>query len=165
VTFNGRFWQLDGATMEPKPFQKPYPPIWTGGSAPAAVRRAVRHGDGFFGAGSTTTAAFSEQVTVVREELSAQGRSEDGFQVAKRVYIAVDDDAERARRRMLEMFGEIYGDFGRSLEPVAVIGPPDVCISGLRAVASAGAEVILLNPLFDQHEQMERLANEVMPHV
>ena len=27
VTFEGRFWQLDGAAMEPKPFQKPNPPI------------------------------------------------------------------------------------------------------------------------------------------
>src|SRR5207244_1234139 len=30
VTFDGRFWQLKGAAMEPKPFQKPHPPIWFG---------------------------------------------------------------------------------------------------------------------------------------
>jgi alkanesulfonate monooxygenase SsuD/methylene tetrahydromethanopterin reductase-like flavin-dependent oxidoreductase (luciferase family) len=53
VTFDGRFWQLDGAAMEPKPFQKPWPPIWFGANHPAALRRAVRHGDGFFGAGSS----------------------------------------------------------------------------------------------------------------
>ena len=47
VTFEGRFWQLDGATMEPKPFQKPNPPIWFGANHPAALRRAVRYGDGF----------------------------------------------------------------------------------------------------------------------
>src|SRR5882724_3351584 len=28
ITFNGRFWQLDGAAMEPKPYQKPHPPVW-----------------------------------------------------------------------------------------------------------------------------------------
>src|SRR5579864_1210950 len=28
VTFNGRFWQLEHASMNPKPFQKPHPPIW-----------------------------------------------------------------------------------------------------------------------------------------
>ena len=67
VTFDGRFWQLDGAAMEPKPVQKPHPPIWFGANHPAALRRAVRFGDGFFGAGSSTTARFVEQVGVVRE--------------------------------------------------------------------------------------------------
>jgi alkanesulfonate monooxygenase SsuD/methylene tetrahydromethanopterin reductase-like flavin-dependent oxidoreductase (luciferase family) len=51
--------------MEPKPFQKPGPPVWFGGSHPAALRRAVRYGDGFFGAGSQTTAQFAQQVQVV----------------------------------------------------------------------------------------------------
>ena len=55
VTFNGRFWQLEGANIDPKPFQKPYPPLWFGARQPAALRRAVRQGDGFFGAGSATT--------------------------------------------------------------------------------------------------------------
>ena len=49
VTFAGRFWQLDGAAMEPKPFQKPAPPVWFGANQPPALRRAVRLGDGFFG--------------------------------------------------------------------------------------------------------------------
>jgi 2-methylisocitrate lyase-like PEP mutase family enzyme len=46
-----------------------------------------------------------------------------------------------------------------------VFGRPDACIEGLNAVAAAGAEMILLNPLFDEGDQMERLAAEVMPHV
>ena len=40
VTFDGDFWQLRDAAMEPKPFQKPFPPLWFGGSGPAALRRA-----------------------------------------------------------------------------------------------------------------------------
>ncbi len=36
---------------------------------------------------------------------------------------------------------------------------------GLRDVAAAGAELILLNPLFDDAEQMERLAAEVVPQL
>ena len=73
VTFDGEFWQLQDAAMEPKPFQKPYPPVWFG-AATAALRRAVRRGDGFFGAGSTPTARFAEQVPVVREALAEAGR-------------------------------------------------------------------------------------------
>lgn len=165
ITFAGRFWQLDEATMEPKPFQKPHPPVWFGGSAPSALRRAVRHGDGFFGAGSTTTAAFAEQVSNVRHELEQHERDPGGFPIAKRVYIVVDDDAERARQRMAAGLVRIYGEFGRRLEPVAVTGPPDACAAGLREVADAGAEMILLNTVVEQAEQMERLADEVIPHV
>lgn len=56
VNFDGRFWQLNDAAMEPKPFQKPHPPIWFGGGHPDALRRAARLADGFIGAGSSTTA-------------------------------------------------------------------------------------------------------------
>jgi hypothetical protein len=38
-------------------------------------------------------------------------------------------------------------------------------VRGLRDVAAAGAELILLNPLFDDAEQMERLAAEVVPQL
>lgn len=163
VTFDGRFWQLEGAAMEPKPFQKPHPPIWFGANHPAALARAVRYGDGFFGAGSTTTAQFAEQVPIVRDALADSGRDPAGFRIAKRIYIAVDDDAERARRRVAASLLDLYGDFGKVLEPVAVSGPPDACVRGVREVAEAGAELILFTPFFDEVEQMERLAAEVIP--
>jgi probable F420-dependent oxidoreductase len=165
ATVDGRFWQLDAAPMEPKPFQKPYPPLWFGGSHPAALRRAVQHGDGFFGAGSSTTANFAEQVRTVRSVLADQGRDAASFGVAKRVYVAVDDDPARARARMSDALIAFYGDFGRALLPVTVTGKPEDCAAGLRQVADAGAELILVNPLFDIGEQMERLANEVIPSV
>src|SRR5438552_613374 len=164
VKFNGRFWQVDGAAMEPKPFQKPHPPRRFGGNAPTALRRAVRRGDGFIGAGSQTTAAFAAQVPVVREALAEQGRTD--FRIAKRVYLAVDDDAARAKERLSAALHRLYSFFGvPDLTPVTVSGPSDAVVQGLRAVADAGAEMILLNPLFDEAEQMERLAAEVMPHL
>ncbi|GAA4606049.1 LLM class flavin-dependent oxidoreductase [Actinoallomurus liliacearum] len=166
IAFPGRFWQLDGQAMEPKPFQKPYPPLWFGGNHPNALRRAVRYGDGFFGAGSQTTAQFADQTRVVREALDEAGRDPGDFRIAKRVYIAVDDDAARARRRMTDALNQVYGrSGGDELTPVAVFGPPDECVTRLREVADAGAEMILFTTLFDEAEQMERLAAEVMPHL
>jgi probable F420-dependent oxidoreductase len=166
VDFDGRFWQLTGAAMEPKPFQKPGPPIWFGGSHPAALRRAIRLGDGFFGAGSVTTEQFADQVQGLRDALAEQDRDPARFPVAKRVYIAVDDDAERARTGIGAALDRVYGFFGsRDLTPVAVCGTPDDCARGLREVADAGAGLILLNPLFDDAQQMERLAAEVMPQL
>ncbi len=132
---------------------------------PAALRRGVRHGDGFFGAGSSTTAQFAEQVRVVRDALRTGGRDPAGFGIAKRVYLAVDDDAQRAQQRVAASLVELYGEFGRGLEPVTVWGPPEACVRGLQEVADAGAELILLNPLSDEAEQMERLAAEVVPHL
>jgi len=163
IEFEGRFWQLRDVAMEPKPFQKPHPPIWFGGSSPSALRRAVRHGDAFMGAGSTTTAAFAEQVTVVRAELAEAGRQ--SFPIAKRVYIAVDDDVGRAQQRVAAGLERIYGDFGRRLTGVAVSGPPSDCVDGLRDIANAGAEMIVLNPVDEESEQMERLAADVVPHI
>jgi probable F420-dependent oxidoreductase len=166
VDSDGRFWQLDGAAMEPKPFQKPSPPIWFGASHPNALRRAVRLGDGFFGAGSSTTAQFADHVRVVREALADTGRDAASFPIAKRVYLGIDDDAGRARQRVAAALDERYGYFGlRGLAPVAVSGPPDSCVQGLREVAQAGAELILLDPLYDEAEQMERLAAEVVPQL
>jgi len=164
VDFEGRFWQLHGAAMEPKPFQKPGPPLWFGGGHPDALRRAVEHADGFFGAGSTTTAKFIEQVGIVRKALAAADRDPATFRIAKRVYLAVDDDVERARTRVSAALHETYDYFGLpDLTPVAVFGPPEVVANGLREVIAAGAELVLLNPLFDDAEQMERLADEVIP--
>ena len=74
VTFDGEFWQLKDAAMEPKPVQKPFPPIWFGGMAPAALRRATALGSGFFGAGSSPTAKFAGQVQIVRAALAESGR-------------------------------------------------------------------------------------------
>ncbi|WP_236788256.1 LLM class flavin-dependent oxidoreductase [Amycolatopsis sp. GM8] len=156
TTIDGRFWQLSGSPMEPKPFQKPGPPVWIGGSHPNALKRAVRLGDGFFGAGSTTTARFAEQVRVVHAERA-------DFPIAKRIYIAVDDDGDRARKQMSDGLEMIYGS--RGLEPVAVAGTPAECVRGVREVADAGAELILFTTVADQAEQMERLAAEIIPQV
>jgi probable F420-dependent oxidoreductase len=161
INFDGRLWKLEGASMEPKPVQQPYPPVWFGGSAPAGMRRAVRSGDGFMGAGSQTTAQFAEQVKVVSEELSAQGRLPDTFRIGKRVYIHVEDDAARGRQRLEDALSRHYGRGGWSEQILA--GPADECIAGIRAVGDAGAELILLNPLVDEAQQLERLALEVIP--
>jgi probable F420-dependent oxidoreductase len=160
ITFAGRFWQLEDAVMEPKPFQKPYPPIWMGGSHPAAVLRALRYGNGFFGAGSSTTAQFAQQVQVLRAALAAAEQDPSTFQIAKRVYITIDDDTTRARERVDSELRSIYGVSG--LGSVAVYGPPSACIAGLREVADAGAELIQLHLLPENIEQVERLAAEVI---
>lgn len=166
VDFDGRFWQLRNAPMEPKPLQKPHPPIWFGGGHPNALRRAVRLAHGFLGAGSSTTADFVQHAKIVRAELRRQQRDPDSFTLAKRVYIAVEHDAGRARDRIGDALERRYRYFGLNhLTAVAVAGTVDDCVAGLRDIVAAGADTILLNPLFDQLHQIQRLATEVIPRL
>jgi alkanesulfonate monooxygenase SsuD/methylene tetrahydromethanopterin reductase-like flavin-dependent oxidoreductase (luciferase family) len=168
VTYHGRFRDVDDVPIEPKPVQRPHPPIWFGANAPAALARAVRLGDAFLGAGSSTTEAFVGAVATIRRELDEQRRGPAQFTIGKRVYLMVDDDAGRARERVLAGLHGIYGDMP-GIESVPVSGTPSDVIRGLRAVIEAGAEMILLNPVgetvAEDREQMERLAAEVLPEL
>lgn len=165
VTLDGEFWQLKDAPMEPKPAQKPYPPLWFGGSGETALRRAVRLGDGFFGAGSSTTAAFASQVRTVREALATAGRPAADFPIAKRVYIAIDSSASRAREQVNAGLERLYGRRVPVIEEAAIAGTVADCVAGVREVAAAGAELILFTPLYDLPGQMERIATEVIPRL
>ncbi len=44
ATFSGEFWRFEKLPMEPKPVQKPHPPLWFGAREPVALRRAVATG-------------------------------------------------------------------------------------------------------------------------
>ncbi|MGJ6126142.1 LLM class flavin-dependent oxidoreductase [Mycolicibacterium sp. Y3] len=168
LTFHGRFRDVADLQIVPKPVQRPHPPIWFGGNAPAALARAVRHGDAFLGAGSSTTAAFATAVHTLRRELDEQARDAARFTIGKRVYLIVDDDRSRAWDRAVAGLDRIYGR-GAGLEGVAVVGTPSDVVRGLAEVAAAGAQTILLNPLgatvAEDREQMERLAAEVIPQL
>jgi probable F420-dependent oxidoreductase len=168
VTFQGRFRQVDDLPIQPKPVQRPHPPIWFGGQAPKALARAVRHGDSFLGAGSSSTAKFAEAVKTVRHELAEQGKDPARFSIGKRVYLMIDDDPAKAHERVIAGLHCIYGAMP-GIEAVPVSGTSDDVAAGLREVIDAGAEMILLNPvgrdLAEDREQMERLAAEVVPQL
>ena len=169
VTRDGEFWQLNGTAMEPKPLQKPHPPIIFGGQHENALHRAARAADAYMGAGPTTTADFAEHVQLLRSFLREEGRNEASFPVSKRVYLHVDDDASRAKRILDAFFTERYPWMIKSnpnfVADICVWGPPEQCVQGLKEVVAAGAEMIVLNPIQDFVVQFERLAKEVVPHV
>lgn len=49
--YAGRFVAFDGVKARPRPLQKPHPPIVVGGASAPAYRRALRHGNGWYGFG------------------------------------------------------------------------------------------------------------------
>jgi alkanesulfonate monooxygenase SsuD/methylene tetrahydromethanopterin reductase-like flavin-dependent oxidoreductase (luciferase family) len=164
VTFAGEFWQLENAALEPKPLQRPHPPLWVGAHHPDAFRRSIGWATGFMGAGSATTATFAQEVALLRRLLAEAGRDPASIDIGKRIYVGVDRDRDRAGRRLAEYFAGFYGR-AELAAGVSVWGSVDQVVAGLREVTAAGAELVMLNPVFDEVEQLEILAAEVVPRL
>ena len=162
VTFDGEFFKLQNASMQPKPLQKPHPPLWFGGHHPNALKRAVELGDGFIGAGSLSTAGFLEEVALLRRLLKDAGRDPASLPLGKRVYIAVDEDRARAGRRLAEWFGAFYGKPELATE-VCVWGGPEECVDRLGEIVAAGVGFLMLNPVFGEMEHLELFASRIAP--
>ncbi len=162
ASFRGHFWEFEKVPMEPKPLQKPGIPVWFGGRAAAAVRRAVRLGDGFMGAGSSSSQEFIQQAGWIRQHLEEFEREPETFPISKRVYLAIDNDRDRAERRLREWFQGFYGN--ADLAPkVAIFGSGQECLDRLSELVEGGAQHLMLNPVFDELEQMEILAEDIVP--
>jgi len=77
---SGEFAAFDGIIFEPKPVQRPHPPIWIGGESGPALRRAARHADVWLPIGANprhpldTPARFAAGVARMRAEAEKAGR-------------------------------------------------------------------------------------------
>ncbi len=162
VTFQGRFWQVDDLAANSATVQRPHPPIWFGAHSETALRRAVRMGDGWMGAGSSTTAEFKEEIALLRRLLAEEGRDPATFALSKRVYVAVTKDKRGESERTRDWFASHYGSPDRALD-VSIIGNEEECVEGLAEVVDEGIDMLMVNPIFDTMEQMERLSLDVLP--
>ncbi len=154
--FEGEFFQLRETQMHPKPLQQPRPPIWFGARAEAALRRAVRHGDGWMGPGSSSSEAFRDGVVSVREALEQADRDPATFAISKRVYLGIDGDADRAERRLGGWFAHNYHNADMATA-VSIWGPAEHCYERIDELIDAGAQHLLMNPVFDYSEHIEAL--------
>lgn len=162
LNFEGRFWQIKGASLLPKPLQKPHPPIWFGANTPAALKRAVQRGSGFIGAGSSSTEDFKSQVKIIQSALLEAKKDAGPFMIGKRVYLAVDANRERAAERLREWFASYYGSANLA-DRVAIWGNREECLEKLNEIIAAGAKLLILNPVFELREHLEILANDIVP--
>ena len=105
--FDGRFARFSGIRFEPKPVQRPHPPIVIGGTAPAALARAAREGDGWYGFALTVerTAPIVAELTRLRHEL---GRGDVAFEISLTTFEPLTDElvaaAEQAGIHRLIVF-------------------------------------------------------------
>ena len=156
----GRHWAFDDVEMEPKPGR--HIPIWLGGGAPAAIQRAASIADGWIGAGGSSIDDFRRQVQMLEVALEVAHRYREAFGIAKKLYVAIDDAGEAARRRLTEWFAIHWADGHRDpvsmSQEVGVAGTADEVASCIKEVIEAGADTVILNFVFDEREQLERLA-------
>src|SRR5262245_17654185 len=78
--FAGRYVSFSDLRFEPKPIQKPRPPIWVGGEGRVALRRVARLGDGWYPVGNNprepldTADRYADQRALLEAELATVGR-------------------------------------------------------------------------------------------
>ena len=72
--YHGKFVEFGPMLSNPKPVQKPYPPVIVGGSYPYAARRAVQYGDGWYALTGTKYGDEFEFIPKFHEMLAAAGR-------------------------------------------------------------------------------------------
>jgi probable F420-dependent oxidoreductase len=164
ATMSGNFWRFENVPMEPRPLQQPHPPIWFGARTEIGIKRAARHGDGWMGAGSSSSADFVQHVEWLRRFLAAANRDPATFPISKRVYVAVDDNKSRAEQRLREWFGRRYLNADMATQ-VSIWGGLQECLDKLGELVRAGARHLLLNPVFDEMEHLELLAQEIVPRL
>ncbi len=160
VTYRGRFYQLDDATMVLKPLQRPHVPIWMGVGHPNAIRRAASLADGWMGSGGSSIAEFARSVPLLRDALAAAGRDATGFPISKRIFIAVDERPEVARAELHRWFTEVYRN-PAGTDASGLHGTPAQVRERLEEVVAMGANHLLLNPVSRYAEQVEALAEVV----
>ena len=160
VSFQGRFYHLEGATMAPKPVQRPHVPIWMGVGHPNAIRRTASLADGWMGSGGSRIADFARSVPLLKEALAAAGRDPEAFPISKRIFVAVDERPERARVQLHRWFTEVYRN-PDGTETSGLYGTAEHVRERLEDVVAMGANHLLLNPVSQYAEQVEAVAEVV----
>ena len=160
VSYHGSIFQLDGATMAPKPVQQPRPPIWFGGRHPDALRRAATLADGWMGSGSSSTAAFAGNVSTLKAELEKTGRDPVMFPISKRVFLSVHARPEVARAELHRWFSIVYHR-PEEADASGIHGTPKQLRARIEELVATGANHLLLNPVCRHAEQLEALAEVV----
>nr|WP_281349377.1 LLM class flavin-dependent oxidoreductase [Nitratireductor arenosus] len=166
VTDHSPRWEVEDGSLNPKPVRKPHPPIWFGGSSPLAIKRAARLGSGWLSPGASSTGRYLEELAMVRDIAAQAGHTPESFRVGKRVYMAVDTSPDNARDKLREWYGRTYsGRDPTDVDKVAVWGTPETILEQLGPLLDSGPDVVVLNPVFNELEQLDVIAAEIAPKV
>jgi probable F420-dependent oxidoreductase len=95
--YASEFYTLPPVRMDPKPVQRPHPPILVGGESDAALGRAAEYGQGWFG-WNVTPEEVGERVGVLGKLLAARGRRIEDVRVLASPYLKRTRDLDAMKR-------------------------------------------------------------------
>jgi alkanesulfonate monooxygenase SsuD/methylene tetrahydromethanopterin reductase-like flavin-dependent oxidoreductase (luciferase family) len=153
VTHHGRHYQLDNATVAPRPVQQPRPPIWFGAWAEPALRRAARLGDAWFVGPSANLAEIEPCARMYRTACSENGKGEGKTALFRYVFVArtVEAATAAAGGPFMQAFERMYFRWPHpvvkrppgplSVERLAqdriILGDPQTCIDAIERFQNA----------------------------
>jgi probable F420-dependent oxidoreductase len=112
-SFEGEFYTIPRGAQDPRPVQKPGPPVLLGGMSRPAMERAGRIADGWITSSRADLSKISEAVGVIRDAASAAGRDPDAVRIVCRGVVRAGDaeeGADGARRLLSGSFAQIRED-------------------------------------------------------
>ena len=125
---DGKYVRYDRLLMEPKPVQKPHPPIWVGGESGPSLRRAAKLGEAWYPIGTNNAhlldslPRYRAGVARLRQLTAQAGRNPDAVALTYRIKRCGRDLPDRAsdgERRLFsgsdaDLIGDIHalGDLG-----------------------------------------------------
>jgi probable F420-dependent oxidoreductase len=166
ATFKGRFTRFEGVSIDPKPMQRPGPPIWIGGRSDAALARAGRQGDGWVSY-VVQPERYAQSLDKIRSAAQQAGRKLDGFAAAHLAFVTVGRDYETAKTAWVKFLSKRYAqDFEPLAKKYGIIGTPQQCAEQIERFRAAGCNYIIMNAIGEpEHErdQLERVAADIVP--
>src|SRR4030095_8260385 len=139
VEAQGEFCRLQQATVRP-----PAPvPLYVGGNAEGALRRAGELADGWIMGPFGTLRDFAPAWRVVQDAARAAGRNANALVAGRLVYVAVDDHRGRARDAPRAFLHGYYGS-RCDVDESAIFGPPGEVAARLAEHVEAGITRLML---------------------
>ncbi len=121
-SFDGEFYTIPAGRQDPRPVQKPGPPVLLGGMSRPAMERAGRIADGWITSSRADLSKIPEAVAVIREAASAAGRDPDAVRIVCRGVVRAGEEEKGpdGGRRLLS------GSFAQIREDTAWLGEHEV---------------------------------------
>jgi alkanesulfonate monooxygenase SsuD/methylene tetrahydromethanopterin reductase-like flavin-dependent oxidoreductase (luciferase family) len=111
VTYNGKEIHIQDVTVDPKPLQKPRPPIWIAANSDVAIERAARIGDGWMIGPHSAIEELDRQVKLFRQAWSAAGKpGKPDLPIIRETFVANnrEEAVAKARPCLEQLYRSIY---------------------------------------------------------
>jgi F420-dependent oxidoreductase-like protein len=161
ASFNGKYYQIHNAYCNPKPIQKPSPPILVGGSGERKTLKIVaKYADACNLFGSIET--IKRKLDILKEHCKSVGRDYDSILKTKLDLIVIDDEDEMAMKRAQQFYKGIPEQQIRDRE-FAIYGTHEGVSRQIQLLEDIGIQYLMvhLEP-FRELEALDIFANNIM---